>query len=336
MMKIFKRLRREEDGQSLIMVVLLLGVLLSFSALIVDVGLLYAEKSKLQNAADAAALAGAQVLPNKTLAQGFVETYAGSNGVPASDISNISYPGGENKQIKVEVESEVPYIFANFLDVVGTSTIVTASAVAEKKSNWKGESLPFINITFDYSSTDPISWTQVGPGIKGTITDFYTKGSSSDTYFEVDYANGITVKPGFSDGVKGLDESKLKDGLELIITEDDENIKKVYLFSLRSEVIQSEQFTVKDKKNNPKTIYFDDLNKLGEGDVIDPEQLVLIECLFLRVDNYNNKHSMELKYLNNVFDLGNSGLDQDGNPLPDLPDFPTENLHGGGASRLVE
>ena len=51
------------------MVALLLGVLLGFAALVVDVGMMYTEKAKLQNAADAAALAGAQNLPNATTAK---------------------------------------------------------------------------------------------------------------------------------------------------------------------------------------------------------------------------------------------------------------------------
>ena len=203
-MKIFKRLHEEESGQSLIMVVLLLGVLLSFSALVVDVGLLYAEKAKLQNAADAAALAGAQVLPNKTLAEGFVETYAGANGVSASGITDISYPDGDNKKIKVEVESDVPYIFANFLDLVGTGTSVTASATAEKDFEWNGEALPFINLDDDYSKDSKIvAWEKTGPGdIESLWPDEYKlfygdkKDDHSKTYFTIDYMNGIEVTKG--------------------------------------------------------------------------------------------------------------------------------------------
>lgn len=138
MQKIFNRLRKEESGQSLVMVVLLLSVLLGFSALIVDVGLLYAEKAKLQNAADAAALAGAQVLPNKTLAEGFVETYANSNGVLTSNISGISYPGTDNKKIKVDVMRQVPHMFASIFDLSSSSTAVIASATAIKEDGVSG------------------------------------------------------------------------------------------------------------------------------------------------------------------------------------------------------
>ena len=47
-----------ERGQMLILFVLALGVLMGFTAMTIDVGLIYVQRRKLQNAADAAALAG--------------------------------------------------------------------------------------------------------------------------------------------------------------------------------------------------------------------------------------------------------------------------------------
>lgn len=58
-----RRLRKSPDserGTVSVMTALLLVVLLGFTALVVDVGMLYAEKAQLQNGADAAALAVAQ------------------------------------------------------------------------------------------------------------------------------------------------------------------------------------------------------------------------------------------------------------------------------------
>ncbi|KKM62330.1 hypothetical protein LCGC14_1522760 [marine sediment metagenome] len=55
--------RRDESGQTLILFVLALGVLLGSVAMSVDVGLILHERRSLQNAADAAALAGAIELP---------------------------------------------------------------------------------------------------------------------------------------------------------------------------------------------------------------------------------------------------------------------------------
>lgn len=300
-MKIFKRLHEEESGQSLIMVVLLLGVLLSFSALVVDVGLLYAEKAKLQNAADAAALAGAQVLPNKTLAEGFVETYAGANGVSASGITDISYPDGDNKKIKVEVESDVPYIFANFLDLVGTGTSVTASATAEKDFEWNGEALPFINLDDDYSKDSKIvAWEKTGPGdIESLWPDEYKlfygdkKDDHSKTYFTIDYMNGIEVTKGTV--------ATIKQEVGYIY----EQNKPVYIFSLSSDAIGKGDYT--DIKNK---------------DVIPLAALVLLQVTF---DSYDYSGKTLFLTVTEVYDIKN-GV------------FPTEYLNddSAGGSHLIE
>ena len=55
-----RRLRPQPRGQTLITVALGLVVLLAFVGLAVDVGLMMLARNELQNAADAAALAGAQ------------------------------------------------------------------------------------------------------------------------------------------------------------------------------------------------------------------------------------------------------------------------------------
>ena len=51
---------RKENGQTLVHVALMMVVLLGFLALAIDVGLLYFERRRMQNAADAGALAGAR------------------------------------------------------------------------------------------------------------------------------------------------------------------------------------------------------------------------------------------------------------------------------------
>ena len=54
---------RSERGQSLLLFLVLLPMLLAFTGLVVDGGNAYAQKRKVQNAADASALAAAQDLP---------------------------------------------------------------------------------------------------------------------------------------------------------------------------------------------------------------------------------------------------------------------------------
>jgi hypothetical protein len=318
-----KKLLKKDDGNVLILVTAALIVLIGFAALAVDIGYFYSERAKLVTAADAAALAGAQLLPDAGEAGDQAIHIAQENGVMASQTTITTPYNGDPYKIEVVCTRNNPYMFAKVLGL--ESANITARAVA-KKNRWNGEALPFINLTFDYSIEDPTAWTKVGPGIKGTITDFYTRNSDTgDLYFEIDYMDGITVTPGYANGTKGLDGSKLKDGIAEVLKKSDENVKVVYLFSLSSKVIQKGEFTVNNKSN---TVSLDKLNKLKNGDVIDPDQLVLIECLFLGCD-YNNHHNIQLQFLGNVYDLGNNDPD---NPLPD---FPTEQLNSR-STRLIE
>lgn len=311
MQKLFNRLRKEESGQSLVMVVLLLSVLLGFSALIVDVGLLYSEKAKLQNAADAAALAGAQVLPHKTLAQGFVETYAGSNGVPTSDITNISYPGGENKQIKVDVKGEVPYIFANFLNLVGTGTTVKASAVAEVEYHWDGEALPLVNTGSVYKSENIILRTNESPGDKSQIYDFYKKTSiSGEVNYYVKYSDGVVIDEGNGNTTSNIDDS-LK--LNTVITDIFQNTAagdKFYLLSIKSEIIDNFMNHDGEIKVNladgTSVMRTKDNGGLKRGDIIDPSMLILLEVSYIDRKAANDleikmSYIKEYDIFNNVF-----------------------------------
>ncbi|KAF5033736.1 putative Flp pilus-assembly TadE/G-like protein [anaerobic digester metagenome] len=327
MKRLVKKFIRNEDGQALPLVALLMVVLMGFAALVIDVGRIYNVKSEMQKAADAAALAGAQELPTASTAISTAKNYAGLNGAEKTNTSVTTPYKGDSNKIEVVCTMNVQYTFARFLGL--TDADVSARAVAQKISKWNGDALPFINLDFDYSTTDPIAWTKVGPGIKGTLTDFYTRNSDSDDpYFELDYTDGLTVTPGFSNGTKGLDNTKLSDGLAKVLTPADMGIKKVYLFSLRSEIIQGRTFTV---NNKTKTVSLDKLNKLNNGDVIDPDQLVLIECQF---DNYkwSNQHDIELTYLNKVYDLGNKHTG-----YPNLPDYPEDYVGpNGSGTKLVE
>jgi hypothetical protein len=78
--------RRREEGQVLPIVALTLVVLLGISAFAIDVGYAYYAKRQLQSAADAAALAGAQDLPNASTAISTAASYAQANVPP-----NVSY-----------------------------------------------------------------------------------------------------------------------------------------------------------------------------------------------------------------------------------------------------
>lgn len=112
-------------GSVAVLVAFGLTVLLGCGAMVTDVGLIYAEKAKLQNAVDAAALAGVQELPNDTVAAAQVaQDYALQNG--AEDIS-YSFEANNTKMI-VSTQKDVPTHFARIWGI--NSKLVTTTAQA--------------------------------------------------------------------------------------------------------------------------------------------------------------------------------------------------------------
>jgi hypothetical protein len=84
--------RENERGQAVVLSVLALVALLGMSALVLDVGSWFRTQRRLQATADAAALAGAQQLPNPGLATSMALDYAKDNGgdVLGTDITDTS------------------------------------------------------------------------------------------------------------------------------------------------------------------------------------------------------------------------------------------------------
>ncbi len=125
--------RGRETGQTLVLFVLALGVLLGFVAMSVDVGLILHERRSQQNAADAAALAAVAELPeSQSLAIAAAKKWAQNNGYgPSSGATvtvNTPYQGNPGA-VEVIIEKDQPFIFAL---AVGLDSIgVHARAVAE-------------------------------------------------------------------------------------------------------------------------------------------------------------------------------------------------------------
>ena len=135
------RCRSGEDGQTVVLAVIALVALLALSAFAIDVGYVYYAHRSLQASADAAALAGAQKLPDAgaalATAREFGATSTGKNqlhGVSSvsEDITTKclqSLPGCTPANAVVAKETaKVPTFFAQVLGI--DSLTVTASATA--------------------------------------------------------------------------------------------------------------------------------------------------------------------------------------------------------------
>lgn len=122
-----KSIWRRQDGTAVVPVALALVVLLAMVGTVTDVGLVFLHKYRLSNALDAAALAGAQELPeNPEKAREKAREYAEKNGVdPATITVEIS---DDNREIRVAGEKEVQLLFAKVLGYTKSRVNSTSAA----------------------------------------------------------------------------------------------------------------------------------------------------------------------------------------------------------------
>jgi len=121
-----------ERGQALVLFVLALSVLMGFTAMTIDVGLFLHERRNLQNAADAAALAGVLELPQSpAAAQLRAQEWAVENGIDGTDgrqVESITVPQPDRIEVTIARPS-TPFLFGRVLGL--TSIDIRARAVAE-------------------------------------------------------------------------------------------------------------------------------------------------------------------------------------------------------------
>jgi hypothetical protein len=121
---------------------MLTGVL-GFAALTIDVGQVVVARRQLQNAVDAGAHAGVQVLPDEpTYARNSARSWAAKNGATAGEITGVtvSRTNAANDTITVTAQRTVQFTFARVLpDSLVSSTVTTrASAMIGSVVGGKG------------------------------------------------------------------------------------------------------------------------------------------------------------------------------------------------------
>jgi Flp pilus assembly protein TadG len=125
----FARLKSER-GQAFVLAAVAMVMLMGMAALVLDVGNWFRDKRRLQGTADAAALAGAQQLPDdSSAAQGQAMSYANKNGgdvAPADVVITSQYQ--PNDTISVTGRRNDPGIFSKVIAI--PSADITARAKA--------------------------------------------------------------------------------------------------------------------------------------------------------------------------------------------------------------
>ncbi len=150
---------KDETGQFLVLFVLALGVLCGFVAMSIDVGMILYSRSDFQKAADAAALAAAQELPDAAAAQAVAEQYLEANGFDVTG-PNHTYEfttpyQGDAYKIEVKISGDVGFIFGRVLNMDFVE--VPARAVAD--AGGSGGSGAAIFVKNDNGAPDPLEFS---------------------------------------------------------------------------------------------------------------------------------------------------------------------------------
>jgi hypothetical protein len=144
--------KNNEHGQSMVLTVVFMVVLLGFAALVIDVGSWYRAHRSAQATADASALAGAQVLPDTATASALANQYAtknGGSGTGGPPQITFTQSGYEMDTITVKVTRPSPGFFAKVFGSAFGSVTVSGRATA-RAYNVQGIQNGIAPITVNY------------------------------------------------------------------------------------------------------------------------------------------------------------------------------------------
>ena len=113
-----------ESGQSMVLALVFLTVLMGMAAMVIDVGSWYRAHRAAQATADASALAAAQVLPDTNGSRTLANQYAAKNGPPGAGAPQVTFSqqGFEADTVQVTVTRPSPGFFAKLFGM-GSVTV---------------------------------------------------------------------------------------------------------------------------------------------------------------------------------------------------------------------
>jgi hypothetical protein len=146
--------KNNERGQSMVLTVVFMVVLLGFAAMVIDVGSWYRAHRSVQATADASALAGAAVLPDTGSATTLANQYAAKNGGSGSGLGSgpqitFTQSDYEMDTITVKVTRPSPGFFAKIFGSAFGTVNVSGKATA-RAYNVQGIQNGIAPITVNY------------------------------------------------------------------------------------------------------------------------------------------------------------------------------------------
>ncbi|WP_027309524.1 TadE/TadG family type IV pilus assembly protein [Caloramator sp. ALD01] len=173
----------KKRGNAAIIILIMFAALLSFSAYVIDVGIVYAEKIKLENAIDAACLSAALELPsNPQRAEEIAKEYLEKNGVdPKKAQIAISE---DNKSIEIRARKQTNHIFAKIFGINKSTVYSKSKAILGPAKSVKGGVRPFGVVAYDFTYGDLVTLKEeAGDGYHGNYNVLAIGGQGANVFY---------------------------------------------------------------------------------------------------------------------------------------------------------
>jgi Putative Flp pilus-assembly TadE/G-like len=235
---------KSQRGQSMVLTLVFLTVLLGMAAAVIDVGSWYRAHRQTQSTSDATALAGAQELPDTPVSKTLALDYAGRNdgGVGSADVTFTS-DREANDTIHVTARRTVPGLFTKLFGINSVTARSTSAARMSPMSSAKYAAPIGVDYRHDklhcndalvcnpeFGADTVIDFNKVGPGAFKLINIDSTHGGVSpktlgdwmlnglDAYMDVNkwYYSDPGMKPNSANFQNALDQ-RFGPGKELLL-----------------------------------------------------------------------------------------------------------------------
>ena len=206
-------IKKNEKGSVAILVMFMMTILLASAGAAIDVGVVIMERTKLSNALDYAALAGAQELPDgKAQAVTVANAYLNDNGIDPSTVEiQVSDDG---KSLSLVGTKEVGYTFLKVLGLDQTSVAANSKVILGTAGKVKGGLRPYAVEDFDYQYGELITLKEgAGSSYNGNFGVVALGGTGSSIYEtnalhgykgEIAAGDDINTEPGNMSNVSNL------------------------------------------------------------------------------------------------------------------------------------
>jgi hypothetical protein len=221
MIRIYKKLMREQQGSTIVFVGLTLTLLLTAAGLVVDGGTMYAAKSHLQKTANAAALSGAQELTSdKSKVEAVVDDILNQHGEQSSETGTDIQM---KSSVRVHLSKQIPLAFSGLFGKKSVTINVQAAAQILPMGSAMGAAPLGIDKSIDLHENTPYRLrVDSGDSTNGYFGVLALGGTGASTYednLKYGYKNVIEVDDKI-DTQTGNITGATRDGVQLRLNKD--------------------------------------------------------------------------------------------------------------------